>query len=151
STYHPTASASYSSVSATTRTSLSSSCRRRSVAGRPSQRGWPNPAMPNGRVTRAVASACFHYEGRMTHTSQPPLASFALALALITPIGSQARAQGCMPIRFVSGAVGGRGDAYLDQGSWRTSISLRRLYADKFFVGTRSNPAAAPKGQPVLI
>lgn len=75
-----------------------------------------------------------------------------LAVALIPALLARAAgAQGCMPIRFVSPALGGRGDAYLEQGSWRTSVAFRRLYADNFFLGTRNRPDLAPGKQPIII
>lgn len=64
---------------------------------------------------------------------------------------ARAHSQGCMPIRFVSSALGGRGDAYLEEGSWRTSLAYRRLYADQFFIGTEPQPGKAPLGQPLII
>jgi hypothetical protein len=64
---------------------------------------------------------------------------------------NSANAQGCMPIRFVSSAVGGRGDAYLEEGSWRTSLAYRRLYANQFFIGKDHQPTLAPGGQPLII
>jgi len=82
------------------------------------------------------------------------LLRFALAGAvalLAAASASTASAQGCMPIRFVSPALGGRGDAYLEAGSWRSSIAFRRLYSDMFFRGTQSHPEFAPLGQPIFI
>lgn len=83
-----------------------------------------------------------------------PFSRYALAITVaLTPALSarDASAQGCMPIRFVSPALGGRDDAYLARGSWRTSLAFRRLYADEFFVGTRTRPDLAPVAQPIRI
>lgn len=89
----------------------------------------------------------------MTRVAHRVSASLRVGLAALAVAGltSTAWAQGCMPIRFVSPAQGGRGDAYLEQGSWRSSVAFRGLYANQFFVGTRSRPDLAPQGQPVLI
>jgi hypothetical protein len=79
---------------------------------------------------------------------------YALATAVAMSPALFARdavAQGCMPIRFVSPALGGRDDAYLERGAWRASVAFRRLYADEFFFGTRTRLDLAPGTQPILI
>lgn len=76
------------------------------------------------------------------------LSTIALTIALSPTL---AHGQGCMPIRFVSSALGGRGDAYLEEGSWRTSLAYRRLHADQFFIGREPQPTKAPLGQPIVI
>jgi hypothetical protein len=87
----------------------------------------------------------------MTHLLSRRFAlAIGVALLAVPPMGT-ASAQGCMPVRFVSPALGGRGDAYLEARSWRSSVAFRRLYSNMFFRGTRSHPEFAPKGQPILI
>ncbi len=72
-------------------------------------------------------------------------------IALVVFLPAQANAQGCMPIRFVSSALGGRGDAYLERGAWRTSLAYRRLFADQLYIGTTNQPDKAPGGAPLII
>ena len=86
----------------------------------------------------------------MTYSLRRFALASAVALLAATPVRT-ASAQGCMPIRFVSPALGGRGDAYLEAGSWRSTIAFRRLYSNMFFRGTRSHPEFAPQGQPIFI
>jgi len=85
----------------------------------------------------------------MTHSFRR--LALAAGFTLVAVPLSIVSAQGCVPIRFVSAALGGRGDAYLEAGSWRSSVAFRRLYSNQFYRGTKSHPEFAPMGQPVVI
>lgn len=64
---------------------------------------------------------------------------------------SSAGAQGCMPIRYTSPALGSQAASAPMTHVWRLAVSYRWLYADQFFVGRDYRPASAPGGQPSRI
>jgi len=56
-----------------------------------------------------------------------------------------------MPVRFTSPSLGGQRESFLEQGAWQVGVAFRRLYADKWFVGSQQNEAAAPFGRPLYL
>ena len=91
----------------------------------------------------------------VTLTQNPPMTNSPLrsVLALLCTVcglalpTEAAGAQGCEPIRFtVPVNLGGGGEAYQAQGSWRATLAYRKLLSDQWFIGTRRNDRLAPGG-----
>ncbi|HEY5021424.1 MAG TPA: hypothetical protein VII30_02940 [Gemmatimonadaceae bacterium] len=56
-----------------------------------------------------------------------------------------------MPVRFTSPSLGGQRDSFFKTGEWQIGVSYRRLYADRWFVGTKVDESAAPFGKPLYL
>lgn len=82
--------------------------------------------------------------------SRPLIATITVQLACVVA-SSHADAQGCMPIRYTSPALGSRAASAPMTHVWQLVASYRWLYADQFFIGRDYRPASAPGGQPSRI
>src|SRR5574341_633347 len=57
-----------------------------------------------------------------------------------------------MPMRFITPSLGGRGQQYLDAGHWEIGAAYRRLYADKWFIGSEWMQDSTPLfGEPMYV
>lgn len=74
-----------------------------------------------------------------------------LALGLFGLVPRPLPAQGCMPIRFVSPVLGGKGDVYLTHRTWQVGLSYRRLASDQFvYLHDVRNDMGPGKQAPIL-
>ncbi len=49
-----------------------------------------------------------------------------------------------MPVRFTSPSLGGQRESFFHKGEWQVGLAYRRLYADKWFVGTEVDQTKTP-------
>lgn len=56
-----------------------------------------------------------------------------------------------MPVRFTTPSLGGQRTSFVQQGEIQIGIAYRRLYADRWFVGTEVKEEYAPFGQPLYL
>lgn len=57
-----------------------------------------------------------------------------------------------MPMRFTTPSLGGRGQQYLEAHHWEIGAAYRRLYADKWFIGSQWMEDSTPLyGQPMYV
>lgn len=56
-----------------------------------------------------------------------------------------------MPVRFTSPGLGGQRETFLRPHEWQIGIAYRRLFADKWYVGTDVREDKAPFGQPLFL
>ena len=68
-----------------------------------------------------------------------------------TGFATSTAAQGCVPSRFTSPAVGAQGDIYLARGTWQVAVMFRNLRSDELIVGKRVRNDLAPGGQPAIV
>lgn len=62
-----------------------------------------------------------------------------------------ALAQGCVPSRFTSPALGAQGDIYLARGTWQMAFTYRGFNSNQFIVGHRVRNDLAPNGRPAIV
>ena len=76
-------------------------------------------------------------------------------LSLVAFDGRIALAQGCVPSRFTSpalGALGGDGgDIYLSSGTWQVGFAYRGFYSNQLIVGRSARNDLAPGGIPSFV
>jgi hypothetical protein len=76
-------------------------------------------------------------------------------LGLASSGGRTAWAQGCLPSRFTSPALGalggGGGDIYLSAGTWQVGLAYRRLTSDQVIVGHQVRNDLGAGGQPSIV
>ncbi|MEP7086262.1 MAG: hypothetical protein ABI884_02915 [Gemmatimonadota bacterium] len=84
-----------------------------------------------------------------------PARRVALRWALLcgAPIAAagNARAQGCMPVRFTSPNLNGKDNSYLNDHGWQLGVGYRWLHADRFYVGHAYEPGLSPGAKPIEI
>ncbi len=56
-----------------------------------------------------------------------------------------------MPVRFTTPSLGGQRTSFFRKGEVQVGVAYRRLYADRWFVGTEVDEASAPFGQPLYL
>jgi hypothetical protein len=57
-----------------------------------------------------------------------------------------------MPMRFITPSLGGRGQQYVEAHQWEAAVNYRRLYADKWFIGSDWQQDSTPLyGEPMYV
>jgi hypothetical protein len=89
---------------------------------------------------------------RPLFSGRAPARAGALAVVLLGAMRAEPTwAQGCVPSRFTTPAVGALGDIYLQRGTWQVAFAFRSLRSDELIVGKRVRNDLAPSGQPAMV
>jgi hypothetical protein len=74
-----------------------------------------------------------------------------MATVLAVALPHRARAQGCMPLKFLSPGMAGLQSSYLRPHEWQLGIAARRVTTNKFYAGSEEDLSFAPGGQPLYL